>query len=257
MIEQIISIAQEAGQTLIGIRRSGDLDVCVKDDSSPVSRADNASDKYIRCALQDQFAIPVITEESTIDYSTRKDWNEFFLVDPLDGTKDYIEMSDDFTINIALIRNQKPVLGVVCVPALGETFFAEGGKGAFVDRKGQRKKLPVTSCSGLVLARSRFHDLENMDQFAIDNKITQYLCVSSAVRFCRLAEGRANLYPGINYSMEWDTAAGHIILTESGGGVTDLETHDEPVYNKPNIMNAPFIAYSREIDFGKLVLPDS
>ncbi|MAD99024.1 MAG: hypothetical protein CMK53_00140 [Proteobacteria bacterium] len=136
MIEQIISIAQEAGQTLIGIRRSGDLDVCVKDDSSPVSRADSASDKYIRCALQDQFAIPVITEESTIDYSTRKDWNEFFLVDPLDGTKDYIEMSDDFTINIALIRNQKPVLGVVCVPALGETFFAEGGKGAFVDRKG-------------------------------------------------------------------------------------------------------------------------
>ncbi len=126
-----------------------------------------------------------------------------------------------------------------------------------MDQKGQRKQLPVTSCSGLVLARSRFHDLTNVDQFAIDNKITQSLCVSSAIRLCRLAEGQANLYPGINRSMEWDTAAGHIILKESGGCVTELETYGEPVYNKPNIMNSPFIAYSREIDFDQLVLPNS
>jgi len=257
MIDKIISIAREAGRIVVDIQRSGDLDVCAKEDGSPVTRADNASDKYIRDALHDQFRIPVITEETTIDYSIRKNWNEFFLIDPLDGTKDYIEHSDDFTINIALIRNRQPVLGVVCVPALKEIFFAEKGGGAFVYKDSQCKQLPMTTCSGMVLARSRFHDLENMDKFAHDNNITQSLRMSSAVRFCRLAEGQANLYFGVNCSMEWDTAAGHIILKESGGGVTDLQTLDEPVYNKQDIINAPFIAYSKEIDFGQLVFSDA
>ncbi len=136
MIEQIISIAQEAGRIVVDIRRSGGLEIYVKEDGSPVSNADNASDEYIKCALHDQFGVPVITEESMIDYSIRKYWSEFFLVDPLDGTKDYIEMNDDFTINIALIRHQKPVLGVVCAPALKEIFFAEEGRGLLWIKRG-------------------------------------------------------------------------------------------------------------------------
>lgn len=256
MIEKIISIAQEAGRIVVGIHQSGDLDISIKEDCSPVTRADNASDDFIRNALRDQFGIPVVTEETDVDYCLRKDWSEFFLVDPLDGTKDYIGQSDDFTVNIALIKNRRPVLGVVCVPMLNEIFFAEEGQGAFVDKGFQRLQLPLASCSGIVLARSRFHDLENMEQFAHINKITQSLCTSSAVRFCRLAEGKANLYPGLNHSMEWDTAAGHIILNESGGRVIDLETLGEPIYNKPDIKNSPFIAYSSGIDFNQLVLPD-
>ena len=220
------------------------------------SSSPHASDEYIRNALEDQFRIPVITEESEVCYSSRKDWNEFFLVDPLDGTKDYLEGKDDFTVNIALVRNRRPVLGVICVPMLKEIFFAEEGKGAFIDKENQRKRLPLTVCSGVVLARSRFHDLENMDRFAYVNKITQSLNMSSAVRFCRLAEGKANLYPGFNYSMEWDTAAGHIIFRESGGKVTDIRTRRELVYNKSDFRNAPFIAYSKEISFDQLVLSD-
>ncbi|SVE26546.1 uncharacterized protein METZ01_LOCUS479400, partial [marine metagenome] len=159
MIEKIISIAQKAGCIIVDVHQSEDLDICVKQDSSPVIRADYASDEYIRGALQGQFRIPVITEESEVCYSSRKDWSEFFLVDPLDGTKDFIGKRDDFTVNIALIRNRRPVLGVICVPMLKETYFAEESKGAFVDKEGQRKQLPLTICSGIVLARSRYHDL--------------------------------------------------------------------------------------------------
>ena len=100
MIEKIISIAEKAGRIIVDVRQSGDFDICVKDDGSPVTRADHVSDKYIRNALQDQFRIPVITEESGICYSSRKDRSEFFLVGPLDGTKDYIDGRGDFTVNL-------------------------------------------------------------------------------------------------------------------------------------------------------------
>ena len=256
MIEKIISIAEKAGRIIIDVHQSGDFDICIKEDGSPVTRADHASDEYIRNALQDQFRIPVITEESEIFYSSRKDWDEFFLIDPLDGTKDYIEGRADFTVNIALVRNRRPVLGVICVPMLKEIFFAEEGKGAFIDKNYQRKRLPLAVCSGVVLARSRFHDLQNIDRFACVNKITKSLSMSSAVRFCRLAEGKANLYAGLNYSMEWDTAAGHIIFKESGGEVIDIRTRRELLYNKSNFKNTPFIAHSKEILFDQLVLPD-
>lgn len=255
MIEEIISIARKAGRIIIDVHESGDLDISVKNDNSPITRADYASNEYIQSALRNQFRIPVITEESEICYSSRKNWNEFFLVDPLDGTKDYIEQRDDFTVNIALVRNRRPVLGVICVPMLKEIFFSEEGKGAFVEKGGQLKQLPLAICSGMVLARSQFHDLENMDRFAYVNKITQSLSMSSAVRFCRLAEGKVNLYPGLNYSMEWDTAAGQIILIESGGQIIDLKTGHEPVYNKSDFRNTPFIAFSKEICFDQLVLP--
>ena len=106
MIEKIISIAENAGSVIVDVLRSGDLKISVKEDGSPVTRADHASDEYIRKALQNQFGIPVITEESEVCYSLRKDWNEFFLVDPLDGTKDYLEGKDDFTVNIQEINHK-------------------------------------------------------------------------------------------------------------------------------------------------------
>ena len=110
MIDKIISIAREAGRIVVDIQRSGDLDVCAKEDGSPVTRADNASDKYIRDALHDQFRIPVITEETTIDYSIRKNWNEFFLIDPLDGTKEFIEGVPHFVVSVALVKKKEPVI---------------------------------------------------------------------------------------------------------------------------------------------------
>jgi len=256
MIEEIISIAQKAGHLIIDIYQSDDLETFTKEDGSPVTSADRASDEYIRVTLQNQFNIPVITEESEVCSLLRKECDEFFLVDPLDGTKDYIDKRNDFTVNIALVRNKRPILGVICVPMLKEIFFAEKDKGAFVDKEGQRKQLPLTICSGIVLARSRHHDLINVDLFAYSNKITQSLSMSSAIRFCRLAEGKVNLYPGFNYSMEWDTAAGQIILMESGGKVIDLSTRHELVYNKPGFRNSPFVAYSKEIYFDQLVLSD-
>ena len=256
MIEKIISIADKAGRIIINAQQSGDLNVLAKDDGSLVTLADRVSDEYIRNALQDEFGIPVISEESQTCFSPFKALDEFFLVDPLDGTKDFIEGRDDFTVNIALVKNRSPVLGVICVPLRKEIFFAEEGRGAFIDKENQRNQLPLTAHSEIILARSQFHDLGNMDRFACDNKITQSLTMSSAVRFCRLAEGKVNLYPGLNHSMEWDTAAGHIIFRESKGEVTDIRTGRELLYNKFDFRNSPFVAYSKTISFGQLIFPD-
>lgn len=257
MIERVKSIAEAAGAIVMDIHRSGDFEVRLKEDRSPVTRADLASDEYIRNAIKNQCGIPCVTEETEVEYPLRQGWDELFLVDPLDGTKDFIRRGNEFTVNIALVRGGVPVLGVVYLPALGELFWAVEGKGAFTLVNGTRERLPRTSCAGIIMARSWFHDSAATEQFARLNGIDQSLNMSSAIRFCRLAEGKANLYPGFNRSMEWDTAAGHLILKEAGGYVVDLKTRREPVYNKPDLENHPFIACCGEIDFDRLVLPDA
>lgn len=252
MMEKTIDIAREAGKILMDFYRSGNLAVEIKEDLSPVTDADRASDDYIRESLKRNFKVCVVSEESEVAYEERGRWDALFMVDPLDGTKDFIAKNDEFTINIALIKNRQSVFGVVFAPALDELFYAEKGRGAFVLKDGKLSRLPMFQCDGYALARSWHHDSEEIERFARLNSITHSRTMSSAIRFPRLAQGVVSIYAGFNRSKEWDTAAGHIIAAESGCRVVDLATQAEPVYNKPDLKNNPFIACSKQIDFEKL-----
>lgn len=258
MMEQIIEIARAAGKILMGHYRSGDLSVTIKEDLSPVTQADVASNDYICEALEKSFKVPTVSEESgEVAYEERKEWREFFLIDPLDGTKDFIAGNGEFTINIALIRDRRPVLGAIYVPALDELFYGEEGKGAYYLRGGSGPvRLPMYRLSEYTIARSWHHDSPAIERFARLNAIAQSQVMSSAIRFPRLAQGLVNVYAGLNRSMEWDTAAGHIVGKESGCRIVDLATRAEPVYNKPDIKNNPFIACSGDVDLEKLVFPE-
>ena len=252
MLDAIIKIAQEAGKIVLEVSCSGNLDIQIKDDRSPVTRADLASDRFILQSLQKSIHIPAVSEETEIEYEERKMWDELFMIDPLDGTKDFINGSNEFTINIALIRKREPVMGVIYAPAIGELFYGEKGRGAFMLRNGEKILLPEKTSKQLIMAHSRYHDNEMMDRFAKANSITQIKKMSSAIRLSRLAQGEVNLCPWYTRSKEWDTAPGHIILKETGGRILDLITNKEPEYNKPNLKNNHFIACARGVDIKSL-----
>ncbi len=208
MMEQIIEVAREAGKILLDHYRSGDLSVTIKEDLTPVTQADLASNDYICESLERGFKVATVSEESEVAYAERKDWEEFFLIDPLDGTKDFIAGNGEFTINIALIKNRRPVLGTIYVPALDELFYGEEGKGAYCLRGGSGPaRLPMCRLSEYTLARSWHHDSPAIERFARLNAIAQSRTMSSAIRFPRLAQGLVNVYAGLNRSKEWDTAA--------------------------------------------------
>ncbi|MBI4383992.1 MAG: 3'(2'),5'-bisphosphate nucleotidase CysQ [Nitrospinae bacterium] len=257
MMEQIMEIARGAGKILLGYYRSGDLGVTIKEDLSPVTQADIASNDYICESLEKSFKVSTVSEESEVAYEERKDWEEFFLIDPLDGTKDFIAGNDEFTINIALIKDRRPVLGAIYVPALDELFYGEEGKGAYYLRAGDGPvRLPMYRLAEYTIARSWHHDSPAIERFARLNAIAQSRTMSSAIRFPRLAQGVVNVYAGLNRSKEWDTAAGHVLGKESGCRIVDLATRAEPVYNKPDIENNPFVACSGDVDLDKLVFPE-
>jgi 3'(2'), 5'-bisphosphate nucleotidase len=176
------------------------------------------------------------------------------LVDPLDGTKDFIAKNGEFTINIALLKKCMPVLGIIYAPAINEIYYAEKEKAAFLIKNGQNFKLPQQRCKEFIMARSRFHDVSEIDQFAIRNSIFKSNTIGSALKFGRLARGDINIYPRFTGSKEWDIAAGHIIIKEAGCKIVDLVTLAEPVYNKPDVKNNFFIAHSREVKFEDLCL---
>lgn len=254
-MEDIIKIAQDAGFAILDIYDSNNLDVTIKEDKSPLTKADLTSNEIIIKGLRENSDYPILTEESYVDYDERKNWDNFWIVDPLDGTKDFIAKNGEFTINIALLKDFKPVLGIIYVPAIDEIYYAESGKGTFLIKNGERFKLPIQKCDEYTIARSRFHDVPEIYQFAKMNSIFKSETIGSALKFGRLAKGDINMYPRFNGSKEWDIAAGHIILKEAGCKIVDLVTLKEPVYNKPDIKNNFFIAYSKEIDFNKLHLP--
>ncbi len=232
--------------------RADQIEFDLKEDRSPVTEADLASDRFIREALRTNFDLPFVTEESGVDYSIRKSWTAYFVVDPLDGTKDFIAKNDEFTINIALIKNRKPVLGVVFAPALGELFYGEENKGAFLTKDGETFKLPTGKCEAPTLARSHFHDSDKIERFARLNSISGSTVTSSAIRPARLAQGVVNIYCGIGRPKEWDIAAGHVLIKESGCRIMDLKTKKEPVYNSPDNRVNHFLACAGEVDINSL-----
>jgi 3'(2'), 5'-bisphosphate nucleotidase len=241
----ICTIARQAGQAIMEIYQ-GRIDVEFKDDKSPLTAADKASHDLIVSGLKKHFPdIPVLSEEGRdIPYEQRKGWTRFWLVDPLDGTKEFIKRNGEFTVNIALVEGNVPVLGVVYVPARDRLYSGAAGEGAFV-REGGGKPSPLRVRAadpeaGLTVVMSRSHPSPELDEFLKDIRVAEALPVGSSLKLCAVAEGKADLYPRLGPTMEWDTAAGQAVVQAAGGKV--LQLNGRPLeYNKESLLNPYFV----------------
>ncbi len=250
MAEHVCQIAQSAGQLIMDIYQSGlVIEVEHKSDQSPLTLADQRANELICRELQLQIpSIPIISEENkAIPYAQRKHFDTFWLIDPLDGTKEFIKRNGEFTVNIALIQYGKPVLGVVYVPANDTLYFGIKYKGAFEMRNETLLPLQAKtfrlSDKKLRLVCSRSHLNEATEQFVHQFDEPELIARGSSLKFLALATGQAHLYPRLAPTMEWDTAAAQIILEEAGGSVIDQNTQQPLRYNKESLRNPHFVAY--------------
>jgi len=239
-----VEIARQAGRLVLKVYQ-GNPKVSYKDDRSPLTEADRASHSHITEGLQGLAPhIPVLSEEgASVPYQERKGWKEFFLVDPLDGTKEFISRNGEFTVNICLMREGIPTLAVVHAPALGLSYWALKGHGAFRQegQKVQRLHSRTAPRDGLAVVVSRSHPSRKLEAFLKPLTVRQQIPRGSSLKFCLLAEGSADLYPRLGPTWEWDTAAGHCILQEAGGLVVD--PRGKPLgYNKEDLKHQGFIA---------------
>ena len=243
-LNDIESIALEAGNTIMEIYNR-DFSVEYKDDKSPLTEADLASNEVIIKALE-KYNIPVMSEEGKeIPYEERKAWEYYWCIDPIDGTKEFIKKNDEFTVNIALIHNNIPILGVVYAPALNEMYYAKQGEGAFKDGQKLPLKINTTPEKNLVVVASKSHLSEETQTFIDElaqttQNITQQ-SRGSSLKLVMVAEGEADIYPSLAPTMEWDTAAADAIARESGKQVVQYENDKTLMYNKENLLNPSFI----------------
>ena len=233
-----------AGNVVMSFYREDQIDVNFKKDQSPLTAADIASNNFIVNELESNFSYPILTEESPVPYKSRKSWSKFWLVDPLDGTKDFIEKNGEFTINIALIDKQRPILGVINIPALDLIYWAELGKGAY---KNGRKVFNKSNRKNLIGTDSRFHSTNETREFFKRNNIRKVIQYGSCLKLCKLAEGEIDIYPRLNGTKEWDTAAADIILNEADCSLVSYPFRKKLVYNKKTFNNPFFIAYRNGI----------
>jgi 3'(2'), 5'-bisphosphate nucleotidase len=247
LLDAICAIAIEAGGKTLPIYHS-DFDIQTKDDNSPLTQADLAAHNSIKAALERLTPeTPQLSEEGAeIDFDERAAWTEYWLIDPLDGTREFVNKNDQFTINIALIRDHRPVLGVVYAPALDTLWFATEGIGAYLRR---HDEVPVaiavarTASDKPRVLVSRSHRGEAIDRLLARMGDYEPISMGSSLKFCVIAEGRADFYPRLGPTSEWDTAAGHAVLKLAGGEVTD--TRGRPLrYNETHsLLNDWFLAY--------------
>ena len=250
LAKEVMKIAQAAGAAILEIYTQAEgVEIERKADNSPLTIADRTANKII-CDGLEQLAVqyPVISEENKeIPYETRRHFTQHWLVDPLDGTKEFIKRNGDFTVNIALVENQRVVLGVVYIPVTDESYFAVQGEGAFEVKNGVTKRLQVTNFQAvdenLKLVCSRSHLNEKTQNFVANYRNPELVSRGSSLKFLLLAKGEAHIYPRLAPTMEWDTGAAQIILEEAGGSVIDAETNAPLLYNKENLRNPEFIAY--------------
>lgn len=243
--EKIESIAEEAGKKILSFY-DDPIDVTQKSDDSPLTKADLAAHHFIVDKLKELTPnIPIISEESGVpEYDERKDWQQYWLVDPLDGTKEFIKKNGEFTVNIALIENNIPVLGVVHIPATGITFVGSKDKGAWkIDTNSIKNTLTsiVPNLSKpLRVVCSRSHGSDDLESKLLDLGITvgEKVPAGSSLKFCLVAEGTADVYPRMGPTMEWDTAAGDAVFRYSG---KEKPRFSPLKYNKENMLNDAFI----------------
>jgi len=256
LLLDICNITVRAGNEILQYYNK-DVEILYKDDSSPLTKADLASNKIILNALNYlDINIPILSEESFVDWNTRKNWNQYWLVDPLDGTKEFIKKNGEFTVNIALIKNNNPILGVIFAPAKSMLYFAKKNNGSYkintmdeLNNLNQAKKISVSKQSNPIrIIGSRSHSNSTFSNWV--NKEfpnSQIIQSGSSLKFCLIAEGKADIYPRFGPTSEWDTAAGHIILDESGGKISTFKNSKLNYNTKEDILNPEFYAIGNVI----------
>jgi 3'(2'), 5'-bisphosphate nucleotidase len=255
MLQSLIYTAQRAGAAIMSVYAT-DFAVREKSDASPVTAADEAAEKILLADLAlIAPGVPVVAEESVAAGHVPVIADRFFLVDPLDGTREFISHRDEFTVNVALIEAGVPVLGVVFAPARRELYWGDvpAGKAGTIDADpdgtmpsmGTGISARAAPPRGLTAVASRSHRTPETDAFLTNYSIAEFRSIGSSLKFCLVAAGQADIYPRIGTTMEWDTAAGHAVLLAAGGRVTGLK--GEPFrYGKPGFKNGDFVARGRE-----------
>lgn len=260
LLELAIKASIDAGKEILKIYQQ-DFDVETKEDDSPLTIADKKSNAIIQSFLNPT-DIPILSEEGrNIPFNERKNWKKFWLVDPLDGTKEFVKRNDEFTVNIALIEKNEPVMGVIYVPVLDELYFAESNTGSFKMEKADKIlqgsigmdiilkkaiKLPLDlSKSKYTIVASRSHMSHETEEYIAkvkkEHKQIDLMSRGSSLKICMVAEGKADVYPRFAPTSEWDTAAGQAIAVFSGARVTRIDETEPLTYNKRDLLNPWFI----------------
>tara|TARA_B110000211_G_C14019021_1_gene526734 strand:- start:566 stop:1357 length:792 start_codon:yes stop_codon:yes gene_type:complete len=260
LLEIAIESALEAGKTILEIYHSGEFDMEIKADNSPLTKADTASHDVIMSYLT-KTEIPVLSEEGkSIDYEERKNWSQLWIVDPIDGTKEFIKRNGEFTVNIALIEDQKPLIGVIFVPVTSELYFSSKSIGAYkvvVNLKNYKienliskaKKLPLSrKDQTFTIVASRSHMSTETEDFVQEMRdihgTVNLISKGSSLKLCMVAEGKANCYPRFAPTMEWDTAAGQAICEHAGFQLIDFDSKEKMLYNRKELLNNWFLVKS-------------
>ena len=255
LIEQLIGLSKEAGEAILGVYNTN-FDYHIKKDSSPLTKADTISNHIICEKLKILTPdIPILSEEnSDIPFKTRSSWQQYWLIDPLDGTKEFIKRNGEFTVNIALIDNDTPVIGIIHAPALNETYWGSSVNGSFYSKdNNQKEKLcieqKIRDVVRVVVSRS--HPSQMLNEFLESIEGCNIITTGSSLKFCLIARGLADIYPRFGPTSEWDTAAGQAILKYSGGEV--ITSHGNNIkYNiKNDYINPNFLAHNNRIDLIK------
>jgi len=252
-LEQVIVIAKAAGDAIMQVY-STDFNVVKKDDNSPLTQADLAAHQVIVQALSKLTPdIAILSEESdSIGFETRRQWQQYWLIDPLDGTREFVKRNGEFTVNIAFIDQHQPVLGVVYAPVTDLLYYASRGHGAYKQLETNHTQSIHTKALNLkqpTVAGSRSHSNEKMQQFMQHLESTagiapELISMGSSLKICLVAEGLADVYPRLGPTSEWDTAAAHCVLLEAGGDIVDM-SNQSLIYNtKDSLLNPSFFAKS-------------
>jgi len=245
LLEPVLAIAHEAGAAIMDIYES-DFAVELKDDRSPLTAADRAAHQIIVAGLgRLPEGLPVLSEESADTvFADRRGWNRFWLVDPLDGTKEFIKRNGEFTVNIALIDDHRPVLGVVVAPAIDIAFFGAVGNGAFREIQGRRDPIAVSrpAREPLRVVGSRSHASPDLAAFLDRLGPHELRSMGSSLKICLVAAGEADLYPRLGPTSEWDTAAAEAVLRAAGGSMMDLEGQPLTYNARESLLNPYFLA---------------
>lgn len=241
MREKIEKLASQAGEFIWDRYEDGENSIHIKEDETPVTEADLGANEIILKGLRAISDFPVVSEESIPPWEDRKKWNTYWLVDPLDGTKGFINRTGDFTVNIALIQNGHPILGVISLPKSGDVYSAEFGKGAFKNGSAIFNERQGKMTVGMA---SKLHEGGEGD-FLKSLGVEETIYVNSSLKLCWLAEGKADIYPRIRPTMQWDTGAGEIILKEAGCEIVNWETMDSLPHGTESLINPQFIAYRK------------
>lgn len=258
--EDIFEILRKAGDEILKVYSGNDFQVETKSDKTPLTLADKKSNDVIVNGLMELFPeLPLLSEESKkTAYHERKGWEYLWLIDPLDGTKEFIKKNGEFSINLALIKDGKPIFGILYLPVLGLFYYAGKGYGAYkIEKNGKTislkpkkyNKNDVDRNIRVIFSKSHYNQetRDYVDRIRKQYYNTEMISVGSAMKLAYLAEGKADIYPRLAPTMEWDIAAGQVILEESGGKVLDFNRKSPLIYNKEDLRNPWFVAFKNSI----------